>query len=124
MAEREKGTLEAELQLLSRAMLGKSLNQLSGYAELESTLMAGHDPVTLTFQSGDERQSLVLHELRDGMYKLFDPTHELYVSLKDDDYTIEPDSSAGMLWVKCDVVKSWFEERSAVALVTASSEQG
>lgn len=123
VAERD-GALEAELKLLSRAMLGKGLIELSSYEELESTLANGQESITLTLEWGKERQSLVLHELRHGKYKLFDPTHELHASLKAADFAMEPGSSGGTLWVSSDVVKSWFEERSAVALVAEPRELG
>lgn len=105
------GALENELNLLSQAVFGESLEETTDFALLLERLNSGYGPLTLTLskEHGPERQSLVAHRVEGEDLLLFDPSRSL-VSDQDQE-------SGGMVKVPLEQVRAWFDSREALCLL-------
>jgi hypothetical protein len=106
------GELESDISLLSHAVLGQSVEQIKDFQKTLERLKSGYGPFSLTLFWDDDntdRRSVVLHEWKDDQILVFDPSHSL-----------STEEGTGMVLLSADTVRSWFQDKDAIALVPQS----
>ena len=97
------------------------LERVAELDQVESALKEDGQPVTISLRwwgEREERQTLVLHEFKDGQVLLFDPSRELSSHLESEGRQSRAPSE-GMLWVSREVVEEWFSQRDAVGMLSS-----
>lgn len=108
------GELESDISRLSSAVLGQTVEQIKDFDETLERLKSGFGPFSLTLFWDDDntdRRSVVLHEWKDDQIMVFDPSH-----------TLSTEEGTGMVLLSMDTVKSWFQDKDAVALIPQKPE--